>query len=104
MVCLRPSEMRRLTESTSRTCTSTSCEVETILPGCMFFLVHEHFRDVDQALDARLHFDERAVVGDVGDAAGEARVQRVTSPRYPATDRPSSSPRDPPHFAGHESG
>src|SRR5438270_742610 len=40
MVCLRPSEIRRLTESTSRTCTSTSCEVETILPGCMFFLVH----------------------------------------------------------------
>ena len=35
MVCLRPSEMRRLTESTSSTCTSTSCEVETILPGCM---------------------------------------------------------------------
>ena len=41
MVCLRPSEMRRLTESTSSTCTSTSCEVETILPGCMFFLVHD---------------------------------------------------------------
>src|SRR5260370_28364449 len=36
-----------------------------------------HFRDVDQAFDARLQFDERAVVGDVGDAAGEARVERV---------------------------
>src|SRR5579864_8476240 len=41
MVCLRPSEMRRLTGSTSRTCTSTSWEVETILPGCTFFLVHD---------------------------------------------------------------
>src|SRR3954469_6647649 len=36
-----------------------------------------HLRDVDQAFDARLQFDERAVVGDVGDAAGEARVQRI---------------------------
>src|SRR6195952_2410148 len=36
-----------------------------------------HFRDVDQAFDARLQFDERAVVGDVGDAAGKARVERV---------------------------
>src|SRR6201998_1791448 len=41
MVCLSPSEMRRLTGSTSSTCTSTSCEVETILPGCTFFLVHD---------------------------------------------------------------
>src|SRR5207248_4742604 len=30
-----------------------------------------------QAFDARLQFDERAVVGDVGDAAGEARVERI---------------------------
>src|SRR5579863_5051957 len=36
-----------------------------------------HFRDVDQALDARLKFDERAVVGDVGDAAGETGVERI---------------------------
>ena len=36
-----------------------------------------HFRDVDQAFDARLQFDERAVVGDVGDAAGEARIERI---------------------------
>src|ERR1700738_4010567 len=39
-VCLSPSEMRRLTGSTSSTSTSTSCEVETILPGWTFFLVH----------------------------------------------------------------
>jgi hypothetical protein len=36
-----------------------------------------HFRDVDQALDAGLKLDERAVVGDVGDAALEARADRI---------------------------
>src|SRR4051794_31955378 len=41
MVCLSPSEMRRLTGSPSSTCPSPSCEVETILPGCTFFLVHD---------------------------------------------------------------
>src|SRR5689334_237692 len=35
-----------------------------------------HFGDVDQALDARLELDERAVVGDVGDAALEPRADR----------------------------
>src|SRR5207302_2268925 len=47
------------------------------LAGVHVFLGPRHFRDVDQAFDARLQFDERAVVGDVGDAAGEARIQRV---------------------------
>jgi hypothetical protein len=36
-----------------------------------------HFRDVDQALDAGLEFDEGAVVGDVGDAALEAGADRI---------------------------
>src|SRR4029077_486396 len=36
-----------------------------------------HFRDVDQALDARLELDEGAVVGDVGDAALEPRGNRI---------------------------
>jgi hypothetical protein len=36
-----------------------------------------HFGDVDQALDARLQFDEGAVVGDVGDAALEAGADRI---------------------------
>ena len=76
-VCLRPSEMRRLTGSTSRISTSTSCEVETILPGWTFFLVQRHFGDVDQAFDARLQLDEGAVVGDVGDAARELGADRV---------------------------
>src|SRR4051812_8992916 len=47
------------------------------LAGVHVLLGPRHFRDVDQAFDARLQFDERAVVGDVGDAAGEACVQRV---------------------------
>src|SRR6185437_10860236 len=47
------------------------------LAGMHVLLGPRHFRDVDQAFDARLQFDERAVVGDVGDAAGEARVERV---------------------------
>ena len=37
--CLRPRLIRRFSGSTSSTMTSTSWEVETILPGCMFFLV-----------------------------------------------------------------
>src|SRR6476469_8206431 len=47
------------------------------LAGVHVFLGPRHFRDVDQAFDARLQFDERAVVGDVGDAAGEARIERI---------------------------
>ena len=39
MVCLRPRLMRRFCGSTSSTITSTSWLVETILPGCTFFLV-----------------------------------------------------------------
>ena len=38
-----------------------------------------HFGDVDQAFDARLDLDERAVVGDVGDLAEEARARRVAA-------------------------
>src|SRR5216684_3851954 len=47
------------------------------LAGVHVLFGPRHFRDVDQAFDTRLQFDERAVVGDVGDAAGEARVERV---------------------------
>ena len=36
-----------------------------------------HLGDVDQALDPRLQLHEGAVVGDVGDAAGEAGADRV---------------------------
>src|SRR5882672_2471111 len=47
------------------------------LAGVHVLFGPRHFRDVDQAFDARLQFDERAVVGDVGDAAGEARIERI---------------------------
>src|SRR5580700_5470249 len=45
--------------------------------GMHVLLGPRHLRDVDQAFDARLQLDERAVVGDVGDAAGKARVERI---------------------------
>ena len=38
-ICFRPRLMRRFCGSTSSTITSTSWLVETILPGCTFFLV-----------------------------------------------------------------
>src|SRR3984957_5120426 len=47
------------------------------LAGMHVLLGPRHFRDVDQAFDTRFQFDERAVVGDVGDAAGEARIERI---------------------------
>src|SRR5882762_117734 len=47
------------------------------LAGVHVLFGPRHFRDVDQAFDARFQFDERAVVGDVGDAAGEARIERI---------------------------
>ena len=39
------------------------------LAGMHVLLRPRHFRNVDEALDARLQLDERAVVGDVGDRA-----------------------------------
>src|SRR3954447_6939100 len=47
------------------------------LAGVHVLLGPRHLGDVDQAFDARLELDERAVVGDVGDATGEAGTQRV---------------------------
>src|SRR5450631_1380238 len=47
------------------------------LAGVHVLLGPRHLRDVDQAFDARLQFDEGAVVGDVGDAAGEARIEGI---------------------------
>src|SRR5213078_778948 len=47
------------------------------LAGVHVLFGPRHFRDVDQAFDAWLQFDERAVVGDVGDAAGKARIERI---------------------------
>ena len=42
--------------------------------------------DVDQAFDARLQFHERAVVGDVDDAADDVRARRDSARRRRATD------------------
>src|SRR6202142_1060826 len=67
MVCFRPSEIRRFDFLGGR----------NDLAGVHVLLGPRHFRDVDQAFDARLQFHERAVVGDVGDAAGEARIERI---------------------------
>src|SRR6202042_577914 len=47
------------------------------LAGVHVLLGPRHFRDVDQAFDARLELHERTVVGDVGDAAGKARIERI---------------------------
>jgi hypothetical protein len=57
------------------------------LAGMDVLLGPGHFGDVDQAFDARLQFDERAVVGDVGDAAGESWRRPDTWPRCHPTDR-----------------
>ncbi len=69
--------MRRLSSSTSSTTTSTSCEVEDDLARVDVLLGPAHLADVDQALDARLELDERAVLGDVGHAARELGAQRI---------------------------
>src|SRR5580700_1355546 len=47
------------------------------LAGMHVLLGPRHFRDVDQTFDAGLELDEGAVVGDVGDAALEARSDRI---------------------------
>ncbi len=47
------------------------------LAGVHVLLGPAHLGDVDEALDPRLQFDEGAVVGDVGDAAGELGARRV---------------------------
>ena len=57
--------------------TSTSCEVENDLARMDVLLRPGHLGDVDQAFDARLQFDEGTVIGDVGHAAREARIDRV---------------------------
>src|SRR4051812_8092952 len=47
------------------------------LAGMNVLLGPRHFGNVDQAFDARLQFDERAVVGDVGHATLEAGADRI---------------------------
>src|SRR5216684_1305633 len=47
------------------------------LAGMDVLLGPRHLRDVDETLDAGLQLDEGAVIGDVGDAAGELGAGRV---------------------------
>ena len=47
------------------------------LAGVNVLLRPRHFGNVDEAFDARLQFHERAVVGDVGDAALELGLNRI---------------------------
>ncbi len=77
MACFRPRLTRRLDGSTSSTTTSTSCEVETILPGWTFFLVQDISETWTRPSTPGFQLHEGAVVGDVGDAAGELRAHRV---------------------------
>ena len=46
-----------------------------------------HFRNVHQTFNARLEFDEGAVVSDVGDATGELGRRPDTSGQHHPTDR-----------------
>jgi hypothetical protein len=47
------------------------------LAGMDVLLGPGHFRDVDQTFDAGFEFNERAVFGDVGDAALELCANRI---------------------------
>src|ERR1700753_1339409 len=47
------------------------------LAGMHVLLGPGHLGDVNQALDARLQLDECAVIGDVGDATGKTRIERI---------------------------
>jgi hypothetical protein len=75
-VCFKPRETRRFTGSMSRIWTSTSCPTSSSFDGMRHPLRPRHLGDVDQALDAALDLDERAVVGEAHDLALDARVER----------------------------
>src|SRR4029077_14402799 len=47
------------------------------LAGVDILLGPRHFRNVDQAFDTGFEFDERAIVGDIGDAALETRADWI---------------------------
>ena len=71
--------MRRRSSSTSSTMTSTSWPGVHDLGRVDVLVGPVHFGHVDQAFDAVLDLDERAVVGDVRDLAEHARVRRVAA-------------------------
>ena len=75
--CLRPSEMRRFSSSTSSTDDVDFLRGRDDLARMDVLLGPAHLGDVDQALDARLQLDEGAIFGDVGDAALEHAADRI---------------------------
>ena len=69
--------MRRLAESTSRHLHFDLLAGRDDLAGMDVLLHPAHFGDVDQALDAGLQLDERAVIGDIRDRSLELAANRV---------------------------
>ena len=76
-ICFMPSAMRLAFGSMSRTTASTSSPTFDELRGVLHALRPGHLGDVDEALDALLELDERAVVGERDDLALDARADRV---------------------------
>ena len=76
-VSLSESEMRRASGLTSETTASTVSPGRDDLGGILDLLRPGHLGDVHEPLDAVLELDEGAVVGHVGDAAGDAGARRV---------------------------
>ena len=65
--------------SMSSTTASTMSPTATIFDGCLTRRVHDISRDVDEALDALLELDERAVVLERDDLALARRCRACTS-------------------------
>ncbi len=77
--CFMPREMRRRSSSISRIITSTSSPSCTTLDGCTFLLVQSISETCTRPSMPCSIFDERAVVGEVGDLAEQARAGRVAA-------------------------
>src|SRR3546814_3129716 len=70
----------RISDWSSDVCSSDLLDLlagRNDLAGVDVLLDPRHFADVDQAFDARFQLDEGAVIGDVGDGAGELRADRI---------------------------
>jgi hypothetical protein len=74
---LTPRETRCFSWSTSRTTHSDVVALLVELVGVRDLLGPRHVGDVQQAVDARLDLDERAVVGEVADLALDDGAGRV---------------------------
>ena len=72
--------MRRAAGSTPSTIASTRVADVEDLRRMLDALAPRHLADVDQAFDARLELDERAVVGEADDLAAHARARPGSDP------------------------